>query len=87
MNYNWPGNVSELRNAMERGAVLSANYVKLKAGTMLLEGLPHQGKPLVAALGPDSDGGVLVLQLTGNLLDETGIMGEDVVVILMKRKK
>ncbi len=51
------------------------------------EGLPHQGKPLVAALGPDSDGDVLVLQLTGNLLDETGIMGEDVVVILKKRKK
>ncbi len=54
---------------------------------MLPEGLPHQGKPPVAALGPDSDGDVLVLQLTGNLLDETGIMGEDVVVILKKRKK
>ena len=51
------------------------------------EGLPHQGKPLVAALGPDADGDVLVLRLTGNLLDETGIMGEDVVVILKKRKK
>ena len=51
------------------------------------EGLPHQGKPLVAALVPDSDEDVLVLQLTGNLLDETGIMGEDVVVILKKRKK
>ncbi len=46
------------------------------------EGLPHQGKLLVVALGPDSDGDVLVLQLTVNLLDETGIMGEDVVVIL-----
>ena len=51
------------------------------------EGLPHQCKPLVAALGPDSDGDVLVLRLTGNLLDETGIMGEDVVVILKTRKK
>ncbi len=51
------------------------------------EELPHQDKPFVAALGPDSDGDVLVLQLTCNLLDETGIMGEDVVVILMKRKK
>ncbi len=60
---------------------------KLKAGTMPPEGLPHWGKPLVAALGPDSDGDVLVLQLTGNLLDETGIMGENVVVILKKRKK
>ncbi len=50
-------------------------------------GLPHQDKPLVAALGPDSDGDVLVLQLTGNLLDETGIMGENVVGILKKRKK
>ena len=54
---------------------------------MPLEGLPHQGKPLVAALGPDSDGDVLVLQLTGNILDETGIMGEDVGVILKKLKK
>ena len=60
---------------------------KLKAGTMPPEGLPHQGKPLVAALVSDSDEDVLVLQLTGNLLDETGIMGEDVVVILKKRKK
>jgi len=60
---------------------------KLKAGIMPPEGLPHQGKPLVAAQGPDSDGDVLVLQLTGNLLDETGIMGEDVVVILKKQKK
>ncbi len=51
------------------------------------EGLPHQGKLLVAALGPDSDGDVLVLQLTGNILDETGIMGEDVGVILKKLKK
>jgi len=60
---------------------------KLKAGTMPPGGLPHQDKPLVAALGPDSDGDVLVLQLTGNLLDETGIMGENVVGILKKRKK
>ncbi len=60
---------------------------KLKAGTMPPEGLPHQGKLLVAELGPDSDGDVLVLQLTGNILDETGIMGEDVGVILKKLKK
>ncbi len=60
---------------------------KLNAGTMPPEGLPHQGKLLVAALGPDSDGDVLVLQLTGNILDETGIMGEDVGVILKKLKK
>jgi len=51
------------------------------------EELPHQDKPLVAALGPDSDGDVLVLQLTGNLLDETGTLGENVVGILKKRKK
>ncbi len=51
------------------------------------ERLPHQGKPLVAALGPDSDGDVLVLRLTGNLPDETGIIGENVVIILKKRKK
>jgi len=51
------------------------------------EGLPHRGQSLVAALGPDSDGDVLVLRLTGNLLDEAGIMREDVVDILKKRKK
>ncbi len=60
---------------------------KLKAGTMPPEGLPHQGKLLVAVLGPDSDGDVLMLQLTGNLLDETGITGEEVVVILKTRMK
>ena len=60
---------------------------KLKAGTMPPEGLPPRGKPLVAALGPDSDGDVLVLRLTGNLLDETGITGEEVVVILKTRMK
>ncbi len=36
------------------------------------EGLPHQSKPLVAALGPDTDGDVLMLQLTGNPLDVLG---------------
>ncbi len=44
---------------------------------------------LVAALGEVADGDVLVLQLTGNLLEESGgtpIVGEDVVVILKKGK-
>lgn len=44
---------------------------------------------LVAALGEVADGDVLVLQLTGNLLEESGgtpIVGEDVIVILKKGK-
>jgi len=43
---------------------------------------------VVAALGPVSDGDVLVLELTGNLKPEFGgtpIVGEDVVVVVMKK--
>ena len=39
---------------------------------------------IVAALGDVADGDVLILTLTGNLLDGTSIEGEDVVVILKK---
>jgi hypothetical protein len=39
---------------------------------------------VIAALGEVGDGDVLVLQLTGNLMDGTPIMGEDVVIILVK---
>jgi len=45
---------------------------------------------IVADLGDVEDGDVLVLQLTGNLMEEydgTAIVGEDVVVILKKGKK
>jgi len=43
-------------------------------------------RDIVAALGAVSDGDVLVLELTGNLLDGTPIVGEDVVVFLKKGK-
>lgn len=35
-------------------------------------------------MGPVEDGDVIVLRLTGELLDGTPIVGEDVVVILRK---
>jgi hypothetical protein len=48
--------------------------------------LKFNSQEVVAALGAVNDGDVLVLQLTGNLMEEFGgnsIIGEDVVVILM----
>ena len=42
---------------------------------------------VVLALGPVEDGDVIVATLTGELLDGTPIVGEDVVVILKKGKK
>jgi len=47
--------------------------------------LKFDTQAVVAALGPVTDGEVLVLQLTGQLFDGTPIVGEDVVVILKKR--
>lgn len=50
--------------------------------------LKFNHQEIIAALGPVSDGDVLVLQLTGNLLPDFGgtpIVGEDVVVILNKK--
>ncbi len=50
--------------------------------------LKFMNQEIVAALGPVSDGDVLVLQLTGNLKPEFGgtpIVGEDVVVIVAKK--
>lgn len=52
--------------------------------------LKFDAQEIVAALGDVNDGDVLVLTLTGNLLEEfdgTPIQGEDVVVILEKGEK
>ncbi len=48
--------------------------------------LKFDEQAIVSALGEVSDGEVLVLQLTGLLLDGTDIVGEDVVVVLDKGK-
>jgi hypothetical protein len=50
--------------------------------------LKFKSQELVAAIGAGADGDVLVLSLTGNLMEEFGgtpIIGEDVIVILMKK--
>jgi hypothetical protein len=50
--------------------------------------LKFNSKELVAAIGEVADGDVLVLSLTGNLMEEFGgtpIIGEDVIVILKKK--
>lgn len=49
--------------------------------------LKFDKQAIVAALGPVSDGDVLVLELTGELLDGTDIFGADVVWIKKKGKK
>jgi len=49
--------------------------------------LKFDTRKVVKALGKVKDGECLTLQLTGNLLDGTAIVGEDVVVILEKKKK
>lgn len=46
--------------------------------------LKFKAQEVVAALGVVNDGDVLLLQLTGDLLDGRAIAGEDVVVILKK---
>lgn len=50
--------------------------------------LKFKSRELAAAISPVSDGDVLVLTLTGNLLEEyggTAIIGEDVIAILKKK--
>ncbi len=49
--------------------------------------LKFSRQAIIAALGEVSDGDVLVLTLSGKLLDGTEFTGEDVVVILKKGKK
>ena len=46
--------------------------------------LKFDAQEVIGALGVVNDGDVLVLSLTGELLDGTPIMGEDVIVILKK---
>jgi streptogramin lyase len=48
--------------------------------------LKFDTQEVVAALGEVSEGNVLVLQLTGTLLDANPFVGEDVVVVLKKGK-
>jgi hypothetical protein len=52
--------------------------------------LKFEAQEVVAALGEVGDGDVLIIPLTGNLLEEFGgtpNVGEDVIVILDKGKK
>lgn len=44
--------------------------------------LKFDRKELVQAIGVVNDGDVLVLQLTASLIDDTGILGEDVVIVI-----
>jgi hypothetical protein len=48
--------------------------------------LKFDTRAVVKALGEVEDRECLTLQLTGNLLDGTAIVGEDVVVILKKKR-
>lgn len=44
--------------------------------------LKFDNQAIIDAVGPVSRGDVLVLELTGELFDETPIVGEDVVVVV-----
>ncbi len=44
--------------------------------------LKFRKQDVIAAIGPANDGDVVVLELTGSLTDGSGIVGEDVMVIL-----
>ena len=44
--------------------------------------LKFRKKDVIAAIGPANDGDVVVLELTGSLTDGSGIVGEDIMVIL-----
>ena len=85
--------VSPLRSALEDVATPFEPFVgKEDAFDCTTEGadgfldltLKFDVQAVVAALGPVTDGDVLVLHLTGNMLDGTLLVGEDVVVILKK---
>ena len=86
--------VLPLRSALEDVATPFGPFTeKKKATDCTTEGpdgfldrtLQFDTQAVVAALGPVTDREVLVLKLTGQLLDGTPIVGEDVVVILKKR--
>jgi hypothetical protein len=47
--------------------------------------LHFDAQAVITALGPVSDGEVLILMLTGNFYDDRAIAGEDVVKIIKKR--
>jgi len=90
------GNVSPLRWALEDVATPFEPYMgKTEAFNCTTAGpdgymdltLKFDRQAIVAELGDVEDGDVLVLQVTGNLMEEyggTAIVGEDVIVILKK---
>jgi len=71
--------VSPVRSALEDVATPDCTELGGDGFTDLT--LKFRAQDVVAVLGTVSDGDVLVLQLTGNLLDGTPIAGEDVVII------
>jgi two-component system response regulator AtoC len=48
--YDWPGNIRELENVIERGVVMTGDSL-LRAGHLLMEGSVQPGRPFIPAAG------------------------------------
>jgi NtrC-family two-component system response regulator AlgB len=96
--YSWPGNLRELRNAIERAVIMA------KGGKIGLEDLPaelrSQPAPLAKGNGAALEVGSLVsmekleeahlrkvLERTSNLAEAAGVLGIDQATLYRKRKK
>jgi NtrC-family two-component system response regulator AlgB len=96
--YSWPGNLRELRNAIERAVIM------VKGNKITLEDLPSElrGKPVAEANGSDASlqiGSLVsmeqleaahlrkVLERTSNLAEAAQVLGIDQATLYRKRKK
>jgi hypothetical protein len=78
--------VAPLRWALEDVATPSVECTTAGPDGYLDLTIKFDAREIVAALGAVNDGDVLIIILTGELLDGTPIVGEDVIIIIKKGK-
>ncbi|MBT6503372.1 MAG: sigma-54-dependent Fis family transcriptional regulator [Deltaproteobacteria bacterium] len=81
MNYDWPGNIRELMNTIERGVILSRNdFLDIEDFSMLNVGVSQSSQAALEPSGPveilpleevEKNAILLALDLTGNNKSET----------------
>jgi NtrC-family two-component system response regulator AlgB len=95
-SYSWPGNLRELRNAIERAVILSRDE-KIGPNDLPLDGGPGEGMPHAAPAPQPGDLIPLdkleefhirkVLEKTGSVAEAARVLGIDQATIYRKRKK
>ncbi|MHC1789957.1 sigma-54-dependent transcriptional regulator [Solidesulfovibrio sp.] len=80
-DYDWPGNVRQLANLLERAAIMSSGEVLTAAE--IARALDNPARPVVAACGPDAPDAPV--EVAGNLRDTLQDMERNMIVAALHK--